>query len=226
MEHVRRFRTPILIGVGTVIAAIVVFMAVISPQGNKLSSLHAQQSQLVSRQTTLTAEIATLKREKAQMVVNCRKLTTDIAEIPGTPDVDSFLRQVTALAVASGDPNTPSISVTQAPAAGTSGAASTAGSSAAGTSAVAVTFTLSGTYGQMNSFIHGLDQFPRLFTVSTITIAGGPAAQGGGPVDPGTPSYTLTLGGDIYYSLGRQDVCSGALPSGTGATTTAQSTSN
>ena len=144
------------------------------------------------------------------MASNCKKLTTDIAEIPGTPDVDSFLRQVTALAVSSGDPNTPSISVTQAPSTGAS----------AGVSAVLVTFTLSGTYGQMTAFLHGLDAFPRLFTVSTITITGGPAAAGGAPVDPATAGYTLTLAGDIYYSIGRQDVCSGvAAPSG--ATTTA-----
>jgi len=214
MEMVRRFRTPILIGAGTIVVALIVFMAVISPEGSKLSSLNAQQTQLQSQQNKLTAEITTLKREKAQMAGNCKVLTTDIAEIPGTPDVDSFLRQVTALAVASGDPNTPSISVTQAP----------PGASSAGTSAVAVTFTLSGTYGQMNAFIHGLDKFPRLFTVSTISISGGAAAQGGSAIDPNTPNYTLTLGGDIYYSLGRQDVCSGALPSAGNAATTAAAT--
>jgi Tfp pilus assembly protein PilO len=218
MEHIRRFRNPILIGVGTLVAAIVIFMAFISPEGNKLASLRAQESQLQSQQTRLTSQIAMLKREKAQMASNCQKLTTDIAEIPGTPDVDSFLRQVTALAVSSGDPNTPSISVTQAPSTGAAGAAG--GAAGAGVSAVAVTFTLSGTYGQMTAFIHGLDAFPRLFTVSTITITGGPAAAGGAPVDPATPGYTLSLAGDIYYSIGRQDVCSSsAAPSG--ATTAA-----
>jgi len=209
MEHIRRFRNPILIGVGTFVAAIVIFMAFISPEGNKLSSLHAQQGQLQSQQTRLASQIALLKREKAQMASNCQKLTTDIAKIPGTPDVDSFLRQVTALAVSSGDPNTPSISVTQAPNGG-----------GAGVSAVVVTFTLSGTYGQMTSFLHGLDAFPRLFTVSTITITGGAAASGGTPVDPSTAGYTLSLAGDIYYSIGRQDVCSGVAAS-SGATTTA-----
>jgi len=215
MEQVRRFRTPILIGAGTIVVAIIVFLVGISPEGAKLTKLHAQQAQLQSQQASLTSTIARLKREKAQMAGNCKKLTTDISEIPGTPDVDSFLRQVTTLAVNSGDPNTPSISVTQAPA---------GGSTSGGTSAVAVTFTLTGTYGQMTAFLHGMDQFPRLFTVSTITISGGSAAQGGGAIDPGTANYTLTLGGNIYYSVGRTDVCSGALPSGTGATTTAATT--
>jgi Tfp pilus assembly protein PilO len=211
MEKLRRFRNPILIGVGTLVAVLALFVGFISPEGGKLSSLHAQQAQLQSQQTRLQAEITTLKHEKARMAANCQTLTTDIARIPGTPDVDSFLQQVTALAVASGDPNTPSISVTQAPGAGGAG----------GVTPVAVSFTLTGTYGQMSSFVKGLDGFPRLFTVSNISITGGPSAEGGGGIDPGTPGYTLTLTGSIYYSVGRQDVCSGTQASGTGATTTA-----
>jgi len=211
MELIRRFRNPIIIGAGALVLVIVVFMAVISPEGSTLTGLHARGTQLQSQQTSLQTEITTLRREKAHLAGNCQVLTTDIAEIPGTPDVDSFFNQVTALAVSSGDPNTPSISVTQAP-------TGTAGGS--GVTPVAVAFTLSGTYGQMMSFVQGLDAFPRLFTVSTIAITGGPAAAGGGPVDPATGGYTLTLSGDIYYSIGRQDVCNGAL-TGTGATTTA-----
>jgi Tfp pilus assembly protein PilO len=211
MENIRRFRNPIIIGAGALVAAIVVFMAVISPEGATLASLHARQSQLQSQQVRLQGEIATLRREKAHLAANCQVLTTDIAEIPGAPDVDSFLNQVTALAVASGDPNTPSISVTQAPTGGSSGV-----------TAVAVAFTLSGAYGQMTSFLQGLSAFPRLFTVSAITIAGGPAAAGGGPVAPSTPNYTLTLAGDIYYSIGREDVCSGGALAGSATTTAAQ----
>ena len=213
MDQIRRYRNPILIGAGTLVGVLVLFLAFISPEGTSLSSLRARQQQLVSQQTSLETQIATLKREKAHMAVDCDTLTTDIAEIPGAPDVDAFLRQITALAVSSGDPNTPSISVTQS--------TSAAGASE-GVTAVAVSFTLNGSYGQMTAFINGLTSFPRLFTVSNISITGGPAAAGGAPVDPNAGPYTLTLGGDIYYSVGREDVCSGAgAPSGTGATTTA-----
>ncbi|HYA69121.1 MAG TPA: type 4a pilus biogenesis protein PilO [Acidimicrobiales bacterium] len=212
MEFVRRFRNPIIIGAGALVVVIVVFVAVISPEGSTLTSLQARQSQLQSQQVRLQGEIATLRNEKAHLAANCQVLTTDIAEIPGAPDVDSFLNQVTALAVASGDPNTPSISVTQAPTGATGG----------GVTAVAVEFTLSGAYGQMTSFLQGLTAFPRLFTVSTISIAGGPAAAGGGPVAPSTPNYTLTLSGDIYYSVGREDVCSNGALAGSATTTSAQ----
>ena len=205
MDQLKRYRTPILTGVGTVVVAIIVFMAWISPEGNKLSSLHAQSTQLQSQETSLQNELATLRGERAHLATNCQRLGKDLGEIPGTPSVDSFFHQVTALAVASGDPNTPSISVTQA----------TASPSAGAVKPVAVSLTLQGTYGQMAAFIHGLDTFPRLFTITNIAVTGGPVAVGGAQVPAGTPNYNLTLTGNVYYSTGQADVCSGA-------TTTAQ----
>ncbi|MGD0378708.1 MAG: type 4a pilus biogenesis protein PilO [Acidimicrobiales bacterium] len=195
MDQIKRYRIPILTGVGALLFAIVIFAAWISPEGGKLSALHAQQTQLESQQIHLQTELTTLKAQKAHLASNCQALSKDLGEIPGTPSVDSFFNQVTALAVASGDPNTPSISVTQA-----TGAAS-------GADPVAVTFTLEGTYGQMTAFLKGLDSFPRLFTVTDISIGGGPVATGGGTINPATAGYTLSLTGNIYYSSGQQNVC-------------------
>jgi Tfp pilus assembly protein PilO len=195
MEKLTRYRIPLLTAVGALVVVIIVLVAWISPEGSKLSSLHAQQAQLVTQQSHLQAELSTLQREKAQVASNCQALTTDLTEIPGTPTVDAFFHQVTALAVAAGDPNTPSISVTQ----------SAAGS--AGVKSVAVTLTLQGTYGQMSAFVHGLDSFPRLFTVTSFTVTGGPVAAGGAPVNPGTGGYDLNLVGSIFYSTGQTNVC-------------------
>jgi type IV pilus assembly protein PilO len=196
MELVTRFRTPIITAVGVLVAVIVVYAAWISPEGSKLSSLHGKETQLQSQQVQLQAEIGTLKHDKAQMVSNCQQLTKDLTEIPVTPSVDSFLQQVTQLAIASGDPNTPSISVTNAPA--------SAGHS--GVSTVAVSLALSGDFSQMRSFVSGLDSFPRLFSVSTITMEGGPVSgQGISASSPGP--YSLNLDGDIYYTTGQQNVC-------------------
>lgn len=104
MDKITRYRIPILTGAGAVVLAIIVFAAWISPEGGKLSSLHAQQTQLESQQTHLQTELATLKAAKAHLASNCQALSKDLDEIPGTPSVDSFFNQVTALAVASGDP--------------------------------------------------------------------------------------------------------------------------
>jgi Tfp pilus assembly protein PilO len=198
MDQIKRYRIPILTGVGTFVFAIVIFAAWISPEGSKLSAQHAQQTQLESQQLHLQTELTTLRAQKAHLASNCQVLSKDLGEIPGTPSVDSFFNQVTALAVASGDPNTPSISVTQAAGAAT------------GADPVAVTFNLEGTYGQMTAFIKGLDTFPRLFTVTNISIDGGPVATGGATINPATTGYTLALSGNIYYSAGQQNVCTPA----------------
>ncbi len=198
MEQFTRYRVPILTGVGVVVAAIIVFVAWISPEGSKLSGLHAQATQLQSQEAHLQSEIATLRGERAHLASNCQQLTKDLGEIPGTPSVDSFFHEITTLAVSSGDPNTPSISVTQA-----TGAAS-------GVKPVAVNLTLQGTYGQMMAFLQGLNTFPRLFTITTISVTGGPVAVGGGQVPGPTGGYNLQLAGNVYYSTGQQDVCSNA----------------
>ncbi|HEY5024312.1 MAG TPA: type 4a pilus biogenesis protein PilO [Acidimicrobiales bacterium] len=200
MDQIKRYRIPILTGVGALVLALIVLVAWISPEGSKLSSLHAQQTQLESQQMHLQTELTTLKAAKAHLVSNCQALSKDLGEIPGTPSVDSFFNQVTALAVASGDPNTPSISVTQAATATAKG----------GANPVVVTFTLTGTYGQMSAFLKGLDTFPRLFTVTSITINGGAIATGGATINPATTGYTLDLTGNIYYSSGQQNVCAAA----------------
>ncbi len=64
MEQITRYRIPILTAVGALILAIVVYAAWISPEGGKLSSLHAQQTQLQSQQTHLQAELSTLQRRQ------------------------------------------------------------------------------------------------------------------------------------------------------------------
>ena len=210
MEKLTRYRIPLLTGLGALVLAIVVFMAWISPEGSKLSSLHGQQTQLTSQQMHLQTELSTLRRDKAHLAANCAELTNDLTKIPGTPTVDDFFHQVTALAVAAGDPNTPTISVTQAASGPTptpAAAGATAGSAGA-VKAVTVNMTLSGTYGQMSAFLQGLDRFPRLFTVSTIAVSGGPVALGGAAVAPTTSGYNLTLGGSVFYSTGQSNVCS------------------
>jgi Tfp pilus assembly protein PilO len=72
---------------------------------------------------------------------------------------------------------------------------------------VTVDFTLTGTYGQMSTFLQGLDSFPRLFTISSITISGGPVAIGGSVPAGAAPNYNLVLKGSVYYSTGEQSAC-------------------
>jgi Tfp pilus assembly protein PilO len=196
MEQLKRFRVPVITGVGALVLALIVYAAWISPEGSHLAKLQAMQTQLQSQESGLQVRIATLRREKTQLGANCQQLTTNLTEIPGTPSVDSFFNQVSALAVASGDPNTPNISVTAA-----------SGGAKGGVTPVTVALTLEGTYGQMISFLQGLNTFPRIFTVTTISVTGGAVASGGQAVSPATAGYTLDMSGNIFYSSGEKNVC-------------------
>jgi Tfp pilus assembly protein PilO len=199
MERLQQYRIPLFTVVGALIVVVVVYLAWLSPEGSKLSTLQAKQTQLQTQQTGLQAEISTLEHEKSELPTTCAALTNDVTEVPGAPDVDSFLQQVTQLAVQSGDPNTPSISVTQAT--GSTQAVS-------GATPVAVDFSLAGTYGQMSAFLQGLYSFPRLFTISSVTIGGGTNAVAASAAPAaGTMGYTLSLTGNIYYSTGQADAC-------------------
>ena len=197
MEQITRYRIPILTGVGALVLAIIVFVAWISPEGGKLSSLHAQQTQLESQQTHLQTELTTLKAAKAHLASNCQTLSKDLGEIPGTPSVDSFFNQVTALAVASGDPNTPSISVTQAAARGDRWRQSR-GRDLHPAGHLRPDDGLPEGPGHLPPAVHGHHHHDQRRRRS-------PPA--GAAINPATAGYTLDLTGNIYYSSGQQNVC-------------------
>ncbi len=208
---VTRYRTPLLIGAGAVVIILAALLAWIVPEGHKLSSLNAKEQSLGVQEQELQAEIVTLQHDQHQQVANCSTLGTLLAAVPASLDEGAFVRDVGALAQASGDPSIPSLTW----------GASTPGNVAS----VAVTLTLQGSFGQVMSFVQGLDgsrpQFHRLFAVSSFTIgtpgSGGTGAAGSGsPVLVGTsleastaPGYQVTLVGRIFYAPGQQDACAG-----------------
>jgi len=202
MEQLKRFSLPIVVGAGALVVLLIVWVAWISPEGSKLSAADAQKSQAAAQVQQLQAEIATLKNEKKQLPKNCQELQKDLAEIPGTPDTSQVYQAITNLAVASGDVVTNSVSVVTP----TGNSTPTSG-----IVPIQVSVGLSGNYGQIMNFLKGLtnpQSMPRLFTVTTATIGGGPVAVGGAPVPAGNGGYTLQLSGDVYYSPGQVDVCS------------------
>ncbi len=204
MEQLKSYRIPVMSAAAALLVFVVVYLAWIAPESSKLSSLRTNESQLQSQQMSLQVQINSLRREKANLGPTCATLAQAITEVPSAPDVDSFLQQVTQLAVSSGDPNTPSISVTEA--SGTTKAV-------AGATPVAVSFSLAGSYAQMSAFLKGLYSFPRLFTISSISIASGSGTAGGGAAHlvpapaGGGGGYNLTLNGTIYYSASQVDAC-------------------
>jgi Tfp pilus assembly protein PilO len=198
MTKLGQYRVPLFAAIGAVIIVVVVYAMWISPETAKLSSLHNRESQLQVQEASLQTEINMLQHEQENLKPTCSTLAQDLTEIPLTPTVSDFLRQVTGLAVSSGDPNTPSISVTQA---------TGNGSGSAELTAVSVNLTLQGTYGQLSTFLSGLYSFPRLYPISSISFAGNPVAIGPTAPPASEPNYSLGLVGTIYYSSLPQPAC-------------------
>ncbi len=205
-----RFRTPLLVGVGALVLVLAVLVAWIFPEGRKLSGLNAQKQTLAIQEQTLQTDIVTLQHDQHQQVANCSTLGTLLREVPPALDESQFVLDVGTLARASGALSIPSLAW----------GASTPGS---GVDSVAVTLTLQGTFGQVMSFVRGLDgsNFNRLFTVTSFTVGaagstGGGAGGSSNPVvvgtslqSPSAPGYQVTLVGQIFYSPSQHDACAG-----------------
>jgi len=193
---VREYRVPLLIGAGTLVVALLLWVALISPQNSKLSSLQAQQTQLQAQQAGLQAKLASLRSEQQKLSTSCadlQKISTQIPSVQSPTDIDaeesSFESQFNGLAASTG------VALTQfsgfAPAASTNGT-SVATTPSAGTTGsvvpVPTTLSVTGSYGQMLAFVNGLDTFPRLFVIQKFVLSFGALAATGGnntSVSPG-----------------------------------------
>ena len=237
MNQVKEYRNPLIIAGGALVVAIILWLALVSPQNSKLSSLKAQTVQLQGQESDLQAKLTALESEGQKLSSNCADLVRISTQIPSvqTPtDVDaeesSFESQLNALAGSSG------VSLAQfsgfSPAASSAtGAVATStgtGTSTPGVTAVPTTITVQGNYGQVTSFVNGLDSFPRLFVIqkfvlgygqaSTATASsaatasvssssasatpatGSPLWVGGTPTAASAGPYNLQITGSIYYT--------------------------
>jgi Tfp pilus assembly protein PilO len=200
MNTAREYRVPILIGVGTLVVALLLWAVLISSQTSKVSSLQAQEAQLNSQQLALQAKLSGLKSEKQQVPNSCadlQKIATQIPSVQSPTDIDaeesSFESQFNALTASTG------VVLTQfsgfAPATTTSAPTTPTNTSATGKAPVVVavptTLTVGGTYGQIMSFVNGLDNFPRLFVIQKFVLTAG-----------GTPPGTTATGGTAAGGAG------------------------
>jgi Tfp pilus assembly protein PilO len=181
---VKEFRIPLMIGVGALLAALLIWALVVSPQTSKLKSLQAQETTLQTQQTTLQVKLASLKTEQQKLSGNCadlQKISTQIPSVQSPTDIDaeesSFESQFNALTSSAG------VTLTQFSGfAGATGASATTPTTTASTSgstptssddvvAVPTTLAVTGNYGQMSAFVKGLDTFPRLFVIQNFVLS-------------------------------------------------------
>jgi Tfp pilus assembly protein PilO len=184
MNIAREYRVPLLIGAGTLVVALLLWVALISPQNSKLSNLQAQQTQLQTQQSGLEAKLASLRTEQQKLSTSCadlQKISTQIPSVQSPTDIDaeesSFESQFNGLAASTG------VTLNQfsgfAPATTTAGtpAATTTPTGSTGTVVpVPTTLSVTGSYGQMLAFVNGLDAFPRLFVIQKFVLSYGVTA--------------------------------------------------
>lgn len=210
IQHLARYRMPALIGGAALVVVLVVLLAWVLPEGHRLSGLDTQKQTLALQEQTLQSDIVGLQHDQTQQVANCKTLDAMLQEVPPALDQSQFVAAFSKLAQRSGAA-TPSL---------TWGASTTG---AAGVDSVAVTLTLQGTFGQVMSFVQGLDgsAFTRLFTVGSFSVGAagtgagtGSSGSGGQPVVIGTslqsasaPSYQVSLAGHIYYAPSQHNAC-------------------
>jgi Tfp pilus assembly protein PilO len=215
MNVVREYQRPLIIAGAALVALLLIWAVLVSPQNSKLTNLQSKESQLQSQQAQLESKLTELRTEKQNLTSSCadlQKIATEIPTVQSPTDIDaeesSFESQFNDLAASSG------VSLAQfsgfTPATTTAGAAApatsaTAGSSAAtsataaaGVTAVPTTLTVQGNFGQMMAFINGLDTtFPRLFVIQKFVLAFGNKAASSAAPTAGAPASASTATGQV-----------------------------
>jgi Tfp pilus assembly protein PilO len=230
MNEVRAYRIPLMIAAGSLVVALLLWAVLVSPQKSKLSSLQAQETQLQTQQTQLQVKLSALKSEQQKLSSSCadlQKIATQIPSVQSPTDIDaeesSFESQFNALTSTSGvtlsqfSGFAPATTAQATPATGTT-------TTPAGVVPVPTTLAVTGTYGQVLTFINELDSFPRLFVIQNFNLTYGTTAAStgtsassagtaaaasptqtplwtGGTATPASAGpYSLAINGSIYYT--------------------------
>ena len=171
--------------------ALLLWAVLVSPQNSKLSSLQTQETTLQTQQTSLQAKLASLKTEQQKLSSQLRRPAEDRHPDPERPEPDRCRcrgvlvrepvqrpdRQLRrhpdpVQRLRPGHHGHRTTPATAAPAAGRRHG----GPPPTGVVAVPTTLAVTGNYGQMTTFINGLDSFPRLFVIQTFVLAYGAAS--------------------------------------------------
>jgi Tfp pilus assembly protein PilO len=201
MNSLREYRVPVFIAGGALGVALILWLALISPQNSKLASLQDQSTQLQVQQAALQARLTALESEGQKLSSNCAdlvKISTQIPSVQSPTDLDaeesSFESQFNILAGASGVSLAQFSGFTPAGSTATGGVATAPATPSTGTvapadvTAVPTTLTVQGNFGQISAFVNGLDSFPRLFVIQKFILGFGAASTGGTAVSGATAS--------------------------------------
>src|SRR4051794_5198741 len=186
----------------TVIAVLAVFAAgwflLISPKRTEAAGLHATAASYDARSATLRGELAMLEAQARDLPKQEARLKEIGRKIPASPDLPTFIRTLTDAAKSAGveldslapaRPVAGSGATVAAP--GTPDAATGAAVTGTELSNVPVSLQVSGSYFQLEEFLHNLEELPRAFLVTQFSVA----AETGAVTQGGSANLTASIGG-------------------------------
>ena len=178
---------------GTIIGAIVLLLlwwfVWMSPEGNKLSSVNAQESSLQAQISSLNTTIAGLKQQSALVPSELPYLAKFTSAVPDLPESGVLTEQLYNL-----------MNQTHTFISSLSDATVTA--TTEGYSTIPVSLVVVGSHDSVMSFIQGIYNLPRLVTIQTLTLT---PATGGTTTNllkmSGAPGFSGSITGTAYTTF-------------------------
>lgn len=177
------------------------WMFVIGPQNDALAEVREQTQTARDQNDLLTLQLATLRKQAGQLDTTRDTARALARKFPPTADQPGLFQQVTGAATAAGirprdvtalTPTPPTVGSAD-PAAGVqpeSGPAQLARQT--------VTVSVTGGYTETQDLLENLEEMPRAYLVSAVTLSGD--AEGGG--------FTTTITGDMFVMPPAEDPAS------------------
>jgi Tfp pilus assembly protein PilO len=185
--------TKILGGVALLAIAAAGWLVVLSPQTSELADIRTRIETTREQNATLRQQLVQLEAQRKQLPATRATAHALAALFPPTADQPTLFKAVTAAATQAGIPADDVTELSaEAPVAGTSGGADKAQLPGQATESdlagQTVTVTVQGDYDQIQRLAENLEDLPRAYLMSSLTLGAG--------ADAGT--YTATITGRMF----------------------------
>ncbi len=225
----------------TVVASLAVLAAgwvlLVSPKRAEADELRASAEQASSSAATLRTQLSVLKAQAKDLPQQESRIAAVAARIPDDPGLPTLVRALTAASKTAGvelvsvtpGPPAPVLAATPAGPASPDGTAATAAAKpAGGLIAIPVTLSVVGGYYQVERYLAALEDLPRAFRVSGLTVAPGanpvaPPASGAATSTTDGRTLTTMITGTVFAAAaaGPPGAGAAAVPAAPGATAAA-----
>lgn len=176
-------------GAGVLLLAAGWFLLV-SPQHAQADSLATQTATAVQENSALQMQLVQLRAQSKDLPAEEAALAKVEAEMPGSADLATLIRQLSARAAADAVVLT-SLSP-GAPAALTAPTGSTNASSGLAVGAIPVSLNVTGGYFEVEQFLSDLENLPRAFLVTGLSLAPSSGTATGSSTSPAGSSGAVT----------------------------------